>query len=168
MYMCTIIIMLIWYNTGAWIYTMMMVDMHLYCTRSTWWWWYTCTCIAPYLHDDGTHVPVLYQIYMIMVPSSCRSGTIQVHVYHHHVDLVQDRYMCTISWWYTCTCIAPDLHVDDGTHVPVLYQIYMMMVHMYLYCTRPTSWWYTCTCIVPDHHHHVDLVQYRYMCIIIM
>jgi hypothetical protein len=188
--------------------------------------WYNCTCIVPDLHDDDTHGPVLYQIYMMMVhmylsctrstwwwytqvrvyhhyhvdlvqyryiimyiwyntgicvsTTSCRAGTIQEHVYHHHhVDLIQYRYMCTI---------VPDLH-DDGTHGPVLYQIYMMMIHMYLYCTRSTWWWYTCTCIVPDlydddahgpvlyqiymmmvhvYHHHVDLVQYRYMCTIIM
>jgi hypothetical protein len=207
--MCTIIIMYIWYNTGP--------DLHddddtqvFYCTRSTWWWWYTCTCIVPDIHDDGTHVPVLYYVYQ-----------------HHHVDLIQYRYMCTIImyiWyntgtcvpssscrsgcWYTCTCIVPDIH-DDGTHVPVLYQIYMkMIVHILLYCTSSTWWcWYTWTCIVPDlhdddthvpvlyqiymmmvhmylycssscrsgkihvhvyHHHHVDLVQYRCMCTIIM
>jgi hypothetical protein len=42
---------------------------------------------------------------------------------------------------YTCTCIVPDLHDDDGTHAPVLYHIYMMvMIHMYF--------------IVPDLHDH--------------
>jgi hypothetical protein len=148
----------------------MMVHTYLYCTRFTW--WYTCTCIVPDLHDNDTHVPVLYQIYMMMVHMYLYC---KIHVYqHHHVDLVQYMYMCTIiimliwynkihvyhphasvlyqlymmmlihiymyctryTWW--CTCIAPDLHDNDGTHVPVLYQIYMMMVHMYLYCTRST------------------------------
>jgi uncharacterized protein len=137
----------------------MMIHMYLYCTRSTWW-WYTCTCIVPNLHDDDTHVPVLYQIYMMMA--------IQEHVYHHHhVDLIPYRYMCTIImyiWYNTGTCVPSSscssgtikhmciiIH-DDGTYVPVLYQIYMMMIHMYLYCTRSTWWWYTCTCIVPDLH----------------
>jgi hypothetical protein len=133
----------------------MMIHMYLYCTRSTWWWWYTCTCIVPDLHDDDdTHV--------LCVPPSCRSGTIQVHVYHHHVDLVQYRYMWINIimliwykwWWYTCTCIVPDLH-DGGTHVPVLYQTYIMMIHMYLYCTISTWWWYACTCIAPDLHVYI-------------
>jgi hypothetical protein len=72
--------MKIWHNTG-----MMMIHMYF---------------IVPDLHDDGTHAPVLYQIYMTMmihmyfiVPDLHDNGT---HVYHHHVDLVQYWYMCTI------------------------------------------------------------------------
>jgi hypothetical protein len=142
--------------------------------------------IVPDLHDDdGTHAPVLYQIYMMMmihmyfiVPDlHDDDGTHAPHVYHHHhVDLVQYMYMCTIiimSIWYNTGACVPSSSCRSGTiksHGPVLYQIYMMMVHMYLYCTRSTWWWYTCTCLVPDlhHHHHVDLVQYRCMCTIII
>jgi hypothetical protein len=129
MYMCTIIIMLIWF------YMRMMIHKYF---------------IVPDLHDDdGTHVPVLYQIVQYMFMCTIIIMLIwynKIHVYHHHhVDLVQYMYMCTIIimlhmdlyctrstwWWYTCTCIVPDLH-DDGTHVPVLYQIYMtMMIHKY-------------------------------------
>jgi hypothetical protein len=87
---------------------MIMVQIYLYCTRSTWWWWYKYTCIVSYLHDDdGTNIPVLYQIYMMMmihmylycsifVPSSsCRSGTIQVYVYHNHLI----RHQLLSSWY---------------------------------------------------------------------
>jgi hypothetical protein len=118
--------------------------------------------MVPDLHDDyGTHIPVLYQIYMM----------IMVHMYLY----------CTTStwwWWYTYTCIVPDLH-DYGTHIPVLYQIYMMIMVM---CTIIIMLiWYNIGTCVPSsscrsatiqvhvyHHHHVDLVQYRYMCTIII
>jgi hypothetical protein len=131
------------------------IQVYVYHHHHVWWWWYTYSCILPDLHDDDdTHIPVLYQIYMMMM----------VHIYLY----------CTRStwwWWYTYTCIVPDLHDDDDTHIPVLYQIYMMiMVHIYLYCTRSSS--SSCRSgtiqVYVYHHHHVDLVQCRYMCIIII
>jgi hypothetical protein len=148
--------------------------MLLYCTSSTWCCWYTYTCIVPDIHDD---VPVLHQIYMIN---------------HHHVYLVQYRYMCTIImyiWYNTGTCVSSSscrsgtihammvhmhLHYTRSTWrwwytCILLYQIYMMMmVHMHLYYTRSTwGWWYT-SILMHVNHHHVDLVQYRYMCTTIM